>query len=114
MNPGRSRHPLARLLRLLALLLLWSACACPASPTVSATDARSTEQTAPLPNTLPLQAESKRGYGLNLKGLNYDDDSLQKAIDLGWEWVKIYDHPPAERLPFKVLFRVNLPHTRDL
>jgi hypothetical protein len=45
-----------------------------------------------------------------VKGLNYDDDSLDKAIALNFEWIKIYDHPPAERLPFKVLYRVNLPH----
>ncbi len=47
--------------------------------------------------------------GIHVKGVNYDDDSLDKAIALGWEWIKIYDHPPAERLPFKVLYRVNLP-----
>lgn len=47
--------------------------------------------------------------GLHVKGVNYDDDSLDKAIALGWEWIKIYDHPPPERLPFKVLYRVNLP-----
>jgi len=109
MTAQRSRQSLLLVARLLALVLLWSACACPGATAVYGTGARPTLQPAPLPDTLPLQAASKRGYGLNLKGLNYDDDSLQKAIDLGWEWVKIYDYPPAERLPFKVLFRVNLP-----
>jgi hypothetical protein len=51
--------------------------------------------------------------GVNIKGLNYDDDSLDKAIDLRTEWLKIYDHPPPERLPFKVLYRVNLPHPNE-
>ena len=53
------------------------------------------------------------GYGINVKGLNYSDDSLEKAIALGFEWVKIYDHPPPERLPFKVLYRVNLPRPEE-
>ncbi len=51
----------------------------------------------------------RRGYGINVKGLNYGDDSLDKGITLGFEWIKIYDYPPPERLHFKVLFRVNLP-----
>lgn len=109
MNARLSKRRLSFLARLLILALLWSACAYPGAPTVSATDERPPPEPGLLPDTPPLQASSKRGYGLNLKGLNYDDDSLQKAIDLGWEWVKIYDHPPAERLPFKVLYRVNLP-----
>ncbi len=54
--------------------------------------------------------EVREGYGINVKGLNYDDDSLDKAIALNFEWIKIYDHPPAARLPLKVLYRVNLPH----
>jgi hypothetical protein len=52
---------------------------------------------------------TKKGTGLNVKGVNYDDDSLDKAVALDLEWIKIYDHPPPERLPFKVLYRVNLP-----
>ena len=109
MNVRLAKPRLSRLIHLLALILVWSACAYPGTPTVSATENRPTVRPDPLPDTPPIQAESKRGYGLNVKGINYDDDSLQKAIDLGWEWIKIYDHPPAERLPFKVLFRVNLP-----
>ncbi|MBL7200487.1 MAG: hypothetical protein ISS56_10080 [Anaerolineae bacterium] len=61
-----------------------------------------------LPTHTPLPP-IKQGYGIHVKGLNYTDDSLDKAIALRFEWIKIYDHPPAERLPFKVLFRVNLP-----
>jgi len=61
---------------------------------------------SPTPTLTPLV---KRGYGLHVKGVNYKDDSLQKAVALGVEWIKIYDHPPPERLPFKVLYRVNLP-----
>jgi hypothetical protein len=70
---------------------------------------------APLnaPPTLAREREEGLLYGVNLKGLNYDDDSLQKAIDLDFEWVKIYDHPPPERLPFKVLYRVNLPRAEE-
>jgi hypothetical protein len=60
----------------------------------------------PTPTPTPVL---KRGVGINIKGLNYDDDSLAKAVDLRTEWLKIYDHPPPERLPFKVLYRVNLP-----
>jgi hypothetical protein len=56
-----------------------------------------------------VSPELREGYGINVKGLNYDDDSLDKAVALNFEWIKIYDHPPAERLPFKVLYRVNLP-----
>lgn len=52
---------------------------------------------------------SRHGRGISVKGLNYDDDSLEKAIALGFEWIKIYDYPPPQRLPFKVLYRVNLP-----
>ena len=103
------KRSLALAIHLTALTLLWSACTRPGVTTVSAADRLSTATFAPLPDTPPIEAASKRGYGLNVKGLNYDDDSLQKAIDLGWEWIKIYDHPPAERLPFKVLYRVNLP-----
>jgi len=51
----------------------------------------------------------RRGYGISVKGLNYGDDSLQKATALEFEWIKIYDYPPPERLPFRVLYRVNLP-----
>lgn len=51
----------------------------------------------------------KQGYGISIKGINYADDSRQKAIDLDLEWIKIYDYPPPERLPFRVLYRVNLP-----
>lgn len=51
----------------------------------------------------------KPGYGINIKGVNYQDDSLDKAVALGLEWIKIYDYPPPERLPFRVLYRVNLP-----
>ena len=61
-----------------------------------------------LPQPVPTRAAAL-AYGLNVKGVNYDDDSLDKAIALRVEWIKIYDHPPAERLPFKVLYRVNLP-----
>jgi len=50
-----------------------------------------------------------RGYGISIKGLKYDDDSLIKATALRPEWIKIYDYPPPERLPFRVLYRVNLP-----
>jgi hypothetical protein len=62
---------------------------------------------------LPRGEGDRQRYGINLKGLNYDDDSLDKAIALDFEWVKIYDHPPPERLPFKVLFRVNLPRADE-
>ena len=38
-------------------------------------------------NHQSLAREREEGllYGINLKGLNYDDDSLQTAIDLGWD-----------------------------
>ncbi len=57
----------------------------------------------------PPASTSRCDRGISVKGLNYDDDSLEKAIALGFEWVKIYDYPPPQRLPFKVLYRVNLP-----
>jgi hypothetical protein len=66
----------------------------------------------PVPATEPSPAETpevRKGYGISVKGLNFDDDSLDKAIALGFEWIKIYDYPPPERLPFRVLYRVNLP-----
>ncbi len=62
------------------------------------------------PDTAPM---SGAGRGINVKGVNYDDDSLDKAIALGFEWIKIYDHPPPERLPFKVLYRVGLPRPEE-
>ena len=109
MNLRRPKTRRPRLFYLLALVLLWSACAAPGTSALSAAQSRPTQTPGPLPDTLPIQAATKRGYGLNVKGLNYDDDSLLKAVDLGWEWIKIYDYPPPERLPFKVLYRVNLP-----
>jgi hypothetical protein len=62
----------------------------------------------PTPSPTPTPGV-KAGYGISIKGLNYSDDSLEKGIALNLEWAKIYDHPPPERLPFKVLYRVNLP-----
>lgn len=56
----------------------------------------------PHPSTLPA-------VGVSIKGLNYADDSLPRALELGVQWLKIYDHPPDERLPTFVLYRVNLP-----
>ena len=64
---------------------------------------------APEPNVAAFTRDDDLSYGINIKGLNYDDDSLEKGLALGFEWLKIYDHPPPERLPAKVLFRVNLP-----
>jgi hypothetical protein len=76
-----------------------------ATPTTSRPDTR---LVSPLPTPTPTLG-IREGYGINVKGLNFGDDSLDKAVDLHFEWIKIYDHPPPERLPFKVLFRVNLP-----
>jgi len=90
-----------RLLRVLALVAAAWLLVVPFPPAaplpVGATEAARRDARTPLQR------------GINVKGLNYDDDSLDKAIRLGFEWIKIYDHPPPERLPFKVLYRVNLP-----
>ncbi len=104
--------------RLLLVTVLWSACtvqACtvqglPITPLATADSPLPAPSDSPLATPTPTPIPSPRsGYGISVKGLKYDDDSLDKAIDLDWEWVKIYDHPPPERLPFKVLYRVNLP-----
>lgn len=77
------------------------------TPTVAATPTA-----APSTPTLMVPTPTRaiqQGYGIHVKGVNYQDDSLAKAAALRWEWIKVYDYPPAERLPFKVLYRVNLP-----
>lgn len=67
-------------------------------------------RTTPTPTPVVPQSRAvPLARGIHVKGATYQDDSLDKAVALGWEWIKIYDHPPAERLPFKVLYRVNLP-----
>ena len=66
----------------------------------------------PTPTGVPTATATptpRAGYGIHVKGVNYADDSLDKAVALHFEWIKIYDYPPPERLPFKVLYRVNLP-----
>ena len=112
----------------LLVIVLWSACtllAC-GKQELSITPSAIAESPLPTPFDSPLPAPAatptpapksastpisspRTGYGINVKGFKYDDDSLDKAIALDWEGIKIYDHPPAERLPFKVLYRVNLP-----
>ena len=78
----------------------------PVPPTATPGQTSTPGAAHPTPSPTPVL---RRGYGINVKGVNYGDDSLDKAIALGFEWIKIYDHPPPERLPFKVLYRVNLP-----
>ena len=118
-----SRRGRATIARLLLVTVLWSACtlqrlpitrlATADSPVTAPSDSplpASGSPPTPPPKPAPTPISSPRtGYGINVKGFKYDDDSLDKAIALDWEWIKIYDHPPAERLPFKVLYRVNLP-----
>lgn len=120
MNLLPGKQGLAALTRLLLVTLLCLACTLQGPPLgLGAADSPVTQTaTSPLSkpepvDTLPRERGVRLGYGINLKGLNYDDDSLDRAIDLNFEWVKIYDHPPPERLPFKVLYRVNLPRADE-
>jgi hypothetical protein len=119
-NTLPTKQGLAALTRLFLITVLSLACALQRLPPgLGADDSPVLKPTvSPLPAPTPTPAPGpgpqpgrgvREGYGINLKGLNYDDDSLDKAIALDFEWIKIYDHPPPERLPFKVLYRVNLP-----
>lgn len=89
--------------RALAAMLLAVLASCAGLPVGRGVAARQEQA----PEIVTRQGEL--ACGISVKGVNYDDDSLDRAITLGLEWIKIYDHPPPERLPFKVLYRVNLP-----
>ncbi|MBN1642240.1 MAG: hypothetical protein JXA09_13475 [Anaerolineae bacterium] len=118
-GPSRRRGRLA-FLGVCGLLAALCVLACGPAGTGASSRALTQGAAAPLPATYtspppqtateaaPLQA-ARAGRGINVKGVNYDDDSLDKAIALDFAWIKIYDHPPPERLPFKVLYRVGLP-----
>jgi len=62
-----------------------------ATPRHTSTPAATVTRTEhPTPDPAPV---IKQGYGITVKGVNYGDDSLEKAISLQFEWIKIYDHP---------------------
>jgi hypothetical protein len=104
MSFARSKWGLSALARLLLVTLLCLACTLQRLPfglgaadSPTPTDSLLSADSRLSPNavsTPPREPGVRAGYGINLKGLNYDDDSLDKTIALDFEWVKIYDHPP--------------------
>ncbi len=103
----------------MVICLVWIGAACRPGDDLSPGAATSPLPTPTAPptgatptTTAPTRAV-RAGYGIHVKGVNYQDDSLAKAVALNFEWIKIYDYPPPERLPFQVLYRVNLPRVDE-
>lgn len=103
------RRSLIALLGVLSAALVVYACVPDMEATLAAQSPSPTASPIPVTREPCPDPAVHCARGINVKGLNYDDDSLEKGLALGFDWIKIYDHPPAERLPAKVLFRVNLP-----